>query len=83
MLIALVSLSVGLCYLRVAPEIWQTMVSTTLTLSQMRHVMAIQVEHETLFKVGLLPVSGFLGVGSTGSLPKLYKYVHGRYLPGR
>ena len=79
----MVSLAVGLRYPRVAPEIWQTMVSTTLTLSQIRHVMAIQVGHETLFKVGLLPVSGFLGAGSIGFLPKPYKYVHGSYLHGR
>jgi hypothetical protein len=77
------SLGVGLCYLRVAPEIRQTVVSTTLTLSQMSHVMVIHAGDETLFEAGLLPMSGFFGAGSTGSLPKPYKHVHGRYLPGR
>ena len=41
-LMALVSLATGLWYSRTAPEIWQTMVFTTLTLSQLSHVMAIR-----------------------------------------
>ncbi|MDQ3285728.1 MAG: cation-translocating P-type ATPase, partial [Actinomycetota bacterium] len=41
-LMALVSLGVGVWYQQTAPEIWQTMVFTTLTLSQMSHVMAIR-----------------------------------------
>ena len=49
----------------------------------MSYVMAIHAGDKTLFKVWLLSVSGFFGAGSTGSLPKPYKYVHGRYLPGR
>jgi hypothetical protein len=59
------------------------MIFTTLTLSQMGHLMAFHAGDETLFKIGLLPVSGFFGAGSTGSLPKPYKYVHGSYLPDR
>ncbi|CAA9452849.1 MAG: hypothetical protein AVDCRST_MAG37-2564 [uncultured Rubrobacteraceae bacterium] len=45
--------------------------------------MVIHAGGETLFEAGLPPMSGFFGAGSTGSLPKPYKYVHGRYLPGR
>ena len=61
MLMALVSLGVGLWYLRTAPEIWQTMVFTTLTLSQMSHVMAIRTGDQSLFKVGLLSNTPLLG----------------------
>ena len=60
-LMALVSLGVGLWYLRTAPEIWQTMVFTTLTLSQMSHVMAIRAGDQSLFKVGLLSNKPLLG----------------------
>jgi Ca2+-transporting ATPase len=61
MLMALVPLGVGLWYLRTAPEIWQTMVFTTLTLSQMSHVMAIRTGDQSLFKVGLLSNTPLLG----------------------
>ena len=60
-LMALVSLGVGLWYSQTAPEIWQTMVFTTLTLSQMSHVMAIRAGDESLFKVGLLSNTPLLG----------------------
>jgi Ca2+-transporting ATPase len=53
-LMALVSLATGLWYSQTAPEIWQTMVFTTLTLSQLSHVMAIRSGDESLFKVGPL-----------------------------
>jgi Ca2+-transporting ATPase len=58
---ALVSLGVGLWYLRTAPEIWQTMVFTTLTLSQMSHVMAIRAGDESLFRVGPFSNTPLLG----------------------
>jgi Ca2+-transporting ATPase len=60
-LMALVSLGVGLWYSQTAPGIWQTMVFTTLTLSQMSHVMAIRAGDESLFKVGLLSNKPLLG----------------------
>jgi Ca2+-transporting ATPase len=60
-LMALVSLGVGLLYSQTAPEIWQTMVFTTLTLSQMSHIMAIRSGNESLFKVGLLSNKTLLG----------------------
>jgi Ca2+-transporting ATPase len=58
---ALVSLATGLWYSRVAPEIWQTMVFTTLTLSQLSHVMAIRSGDESLFTVGPLSNKPLLG----------------------
>ncbi len=60
-LMALVSLATGLWYSQIAPEIWQTMVFTTLTLSQLSHVMAIRAGDESLFKVGLLSNKPLLG----------------------
>ena len=60
-LMALVSLGVGLWYSQTSPGIWQTMVFTTLTLSQMSHVMAIRAGDESLFKVGLLSNKPLLG----------------------
>jgi P-type Ca2+ transporter type 2C len=60
-LMALVSLATGLWYSQVAPEIWQTMVFTTLTLSQLSHVMAIRSGDESLFRVGLLSNKLLLG----------------------
>jgi P-type Ca2+ transporter type 2C len=60
-LMALVSLATGLWYSQIAPEIWQTMVFTTLTLSQLSHVMAIRAGDESLFRVGLLSNTPLLG----------------------
>ena len=60
-LMALVSLATGLWYSQNAPEIWQTMVFTTLTLSQLSHVMAIRSGDESLFRVGLLSNKLLLG----------------------
>jgi P-type Ca2+ transporter type 2C len=60
-LMALVSLATGLWYSHIAPEIWQTMVFTTLTLSQLSHVMAIRSGDESLFRVGLLSNTPLLG----------------------
>ena len=60
-LMALVSLATGVWYSQVAPEIWQTMLFTTLTLSQLSHVMAIRAGDESLFKVGLLSNKPLLG----------------------
>jgi P-type Ca2+ transporter type 2C len=60
-LMALVSLATGLWYSRTAPEIWQTMVFTTLTLSQLSHVVAIRSGDESLFRVGPLSNKPLLG----------------------
>ena len=58
---ALVSLATGLWYTQTAPGIWQTMVFTTLTLSQLGHVMAIRSGNESLFRVGPLSNKPLLG----------------------
>ena len=60
-LMALVSLATALWYSQTAPEIWQTMVFTTLTLSQLSHVMAIRSGDESLFRVGPLSNKPLLG----------------------
>jgi len=54
LLMGLLSFGVGYGYWRVHDPKWQTMVFTTLTLSQMAHVMAIRSERLSLFRVGLL-----------------------------
>jgi Ca2+-transporting ATPase len=57
----------GLCLLLQAGSIyigdthWQTMVFTTLTLSQVAYVMAIRSESESLFRIGLLSNLPLLG----------------------
>ncbi len=53
-LMACLSVSVGYGYWRVNHPNWQTMLFTTLTLSQMAHVMAIRSERGSLFQIGLL-----------------------------
>jgi Ca2+-transporting ATPase len=60
-LMALISLGVGYWYWLAAPEIWQTMVFTTLTLCQMAHVLAIRSGRESLFRVGVLSNKPLLG----------------------
>jgi P-type Ca2+ transporter type 2C len=75
-LMALVSLLTGLWYSQSSPAIWQTMVFTTLTLSQLGHVMAIRSGDESLFSVG--PLSNkplLLAVALTFALQLLAIYV--------
>ena len=75
-LMALVSLLTGLWYAQSAPAIWQTMVFTTLTLSQLGHVMAIRSGDESLFSVG--PLSNkplLLAVAITFGMQLLAIYV--------
>jgi Ca2+-transporting ATPase len=48
------SLGIGYGYWRMDSPRWQTMVFTTLTLSQMAHVMAIRSERQSLLRIGLL-----------------------------
>src|SRR6185312_4947981 len=52
-LMALLSLGPGYWYWRAGDPNWQTMLFTTLTLSQMAHVMAIRSERQSLFKIGV------------------------------
>jgi P-type Ca2+ transporter type 2C len=53
-LMAAVSLGMGCWAWRAGHEHWQSMVFTTLTLSQMGHVLAIRSDRESLFTRGLL-----------------------------
>jgi Ca2+-transporting ATPase len=53
LLMGFVSLGMGLWYWRAENPAWQTMVFTTLTLSQMGHAMAIRSGRESLFTSGL------------------------------
>jgi Ca2+-transporting ATPase len=54
LLMGLLSIGTGYWYWRAHDPKWQTMVFTTLTLSQMAHVMAIRSERLSLFRLGLL-----------------------------
>jgi Ca2+-transporting ATPase len=54
LLMAFLSIAVGYGYWRAARENWQTMLFTTLTLSQMAHVLAIRSERTPLWQIGLL-----------------------------
>jgi Ca2+-transporting ATPase len=60
LLMGLVSLGMGYWTWRAGWENWQTMIFTTLTLSQMGHALAVR-SHESLFKVGLLSNKALLG----------------------
>jgi Ca2+-transporting ATPase len=61
LLLGLVSLAVGYWAWVTGRTAWQTMVFTTLTLSQMGHVLAIRSGRESLFRVGLLSNKFLLG----------------------
>jgi Ca2+-transporting ATPase len=52
-LMGLLSLGVGYHYWSSGDPHWQTVLFTTLTFSQMAHVMAIRSEHQSLFHLGL------------------------------
>ena len=54
LLMGILCLGVGYRYWSLGDPNWQTMLFTTLTFSQMTHVMAIRSEHQSLFRVGLL-----------------------------
>jgi Ca2+-transporting ATPase len=60
LLMGLVSLGMGYWTWRAGWENWQTMVFTTLTLSQMGNALAVR-SRESLFKVGLLSNKALLG----------------------
>ncbi|GGM19468.1 ATPase [Deinococcus aerophilus] len=53
LLIGSLSLGVGHVYWRAGLDTWQTMVFTTLTFSQMAHVLAVRSSRESLFRQGL------------------------------
>ena len=60
-LMGLLCLCVAEGYWHAGDPKWQTMVFTTLTLSQMAHVMAIRSERRSLFEIGLLFNKPLLG----------------------
>ncbi len=51
-LMGLLSVAAGYLYWRAGLETWQTMVFTTVTLSQMGNVMAVRSERDSLFRIG-------------------------------
>jgi Ca2+-transporting ATPase len=61
LLMGLVSLGMGFWAWRSDRPDWQTMVFTTLTLSQMGNALAIRSDRDSLFKIGLLSNKALLG----------------------
>jgi Ca2+-transporting ATPase len=60
-LMGLVSLIIGLWGYRTGNPYWQTMVFTTLTLSQMGHALSIRSNQDSLFRIGLFSNKSMLG----------------------
>jgi Ca2+-transporting ATPase len=54
LLMGLLSLGAGYWYWRAGDSNWQTLLFTTLTLTQMAHIMAIRSERQSLFQIGLM-----------------------------
>lgn len=61
LLIGALSLGIGYWYWHLGNANWQTLLFTTLTLSQMANVMAIRSERRSLFHIGLLSNRPLLG----------------------
>ena len=61
LLMGLVSLIMGYWAWSTGRDYWQTMVFTTLTLSQMGNVLATRSERDSIFKIGLLSNKSLLG----------------------
>jgi P-type Ca2+ transporter type 2C len=64
LLMGFLSLGVGYWYWRDGDSNWQTVLFTTLTLSQMAHVMAIRSERRSLFQIRLMSNKPLLGAVS-------------------
>jgi P-type Ca2+ transporter type 2C len=61
-LMAAISIGVGYTYWRVDPDgVWQTMVFSTLTLSEMGYVMAIRSNRDSLFSIGVFSNPALVG----------------------
>jgi Ca2+-transporting ATPase len=71
LLMAILSLGAGFFYWRAGDSHWQTILFTTLTLSQMAHVMAIRSESQSLFRIGLMSNKALLGAVSLTLLLQL------------
>jgi Ca2+-transporting ATPase len=61
LLMGFVSLGTGYWYWKTGNSAWQTILFTTLTLSQMGNALAIRSERDSLFKIGLLSNKPLLG----------------------
>jgi Ca2+-transporting ATPase len=61
LLMGLVSLGMGYWFWSIGHPYWQTMVFTTLTLSQMGNALAIRSQSDSLFQIGLLSNRAMLG----------------------
>ena len=61
LLMGAVSLAIGYWMWSMGSPLWQTMVFTTITLSQMGHALAIRSERFSLFQIGLLSNKPLLG----------------------
>ncbi len=61
LLMGLISLGIGYWYWHTAHANWQTMVFTTLTLSQMGFAFAVRSRRDSLFSIGLLSNKPLLG----------------------
>ena len=64
LLMGILSLGPGYWYWRAGDPNWQTVLFTTLTLSQVAHVMAIRSERQSLFQIGLMSNKPLLGAVS-------------------
>ncbi len=65
LLMGVVSLGVGFVYYQidpsVSPAVWQTVIFTTLTLSQMGNALATRSEQDSIFRIGFLSNKAMLG----------------------
>ena len=61
LLMSVLCLGLGYHYWRVDDPKWQTVLFTTLTFSQMTHVMAIRSERASLFAMGVLSNKALFG----------------------
>ncbi|MBM3754024.1 MAG: cation-translocating P-type ATPase [Acidobacteria bacterium] len=76
LMMAALALGAGFYYWRSNEPHWQTMLFSTLTFSQMAHVMAIRSEEQSLFRQGLLSNKPLLGaVALTFALQLALVYV--------
>jgi Ca2+-transporting ATPase len=76
LLMGLLSLGVGYWYWRAHDPNWQTMIFTTLTFSQMAHILAIRSERQSLFRIGLFSNKALLAaVGLTVVLQLALLYI--------
>ncbi len=80
-LMGLLALAAGYFYWQAGLETWQTMVFTTVTLSQMGNVMAVRSERDSLFRIGTFTNRPLLAaVALTVALQMVLVYAPG---PGR